>query len=125
FATSTLTTAQCRRDVLLPALPAAYNPRMKKLARALAALVTLALAVVLVPASPARGGDCEDKCDSKRSSCDSSCGSKKNECILKCGIPFTPGYDKCTQKCTDDHSNCTLQCRGEQEVCKLQCKGGK
>lgn len=102
--------------------PIVYARRMKIARHALSALVAIALALILVPISPAAGGDCENACDSKRTSCDNSCTEKKYICTAKCGVPFTPGYDKCTEKCADEASNCGLQCRVEHEGCKLKCK---
>jgi hypothetical protein len=96
---------------------------MKTLLRTVSALAAIGLALILVPVSPARGGDCEDTCNSKRTTCDATCTGKQQVCIGKCGVPgVSPGYEKCFQTCNSDLSQCQLQCQGEQALCKLKCK---
>jgi hypothetical protein len=95
---------------------------MKTILRTVAALVAVGLGVLLVPVSPAACGDCENACDSKRSSCDDNCSKNKTVCIVQCGVPLAPGYDDCRKRCDDSASNCQTQCQVEQAACKVKCQ---
>ncbi len=95
---------------------------MKTLVRTLAALSAVGLALILIPASPAIGGDCENACDSKRSSCDNKCTEKELICKGMCGLPIAPGYADCTEKCRKDKNKCSDQCTIDNAACKVECK---
>jgi hypothetical protein len=110
------------RDCLRLGSPSTLD-RMKTLVRSLAGLAAVALALILVPASPASGETCTENCLNKQRSCDGSCNQTKDKCMIMCGGPL--GSDACVKQCNDAHRQCSLQCLGEGKLCEARCKTGQ
>ena len=96
---------------------------MKTLVRSLAGLVAVALALVLVPSSPASGETCTEGCQNKQKKCDSDCNLTKDKCMIMCGGPL--GSDACVKQCNDAHRQCSAQCLGEGKLCEARCVAGR
>jgi hypothetical protein len=94
---------------------------MKILLRTLSALAAVGLVFVLVPASPASGSDCTDKCKKAQASCDQSCDQQKLMCIAKCGGPAPIGDQKCIDSCTSARNDCGNTCQANELVCEGKC----
>jgi hypothetical protein len=115
---------RCSRGslALIPTLGGGTVEGMKRVLSLASVFVALSLGVLLVPVSPAHGGDCQDKCASTRKSCDNRCEVTRLTCIGACGLPIAPGYQECTGKCGDDSKECGLKCSVEQKACEVECR---
>lgn len=95
---------------------------MKMLLRTLSLLVAAGFAFILIPTSPASGGDdCAPKCKNAQASCDQTCDVQKLTCVARCGGPAPLGDPKCNDGCATARNDCSNVCQVTELACEGKC----